>query len=877
MLKHGRTINKRILFLLLAIFTMVATFCALAFSSTTHVSYAQTEDWDVQNGVVISYSGTEKEIAIPTEYLGQPITEIAQSAFKDNLTVEKVTMPDTITKIGQRAFEGCLNLSQITLSSGITKIDDYTFTSCKKLNNINIPSGVKDISTWSFGYCESLETLEFPNGLKSIGPATFYGCKKLNNLVFPDTLTDIGTHSFRACESLSNLTLSKNLKSIPLRAFSGTTSLKELTLYSSIKLIGDESFYGSGIKSINIPSSVQSIGAKAFYDCKFLIDVSLVEGLTSIGESAFFGCSRLQRIQIPNGITTIEKDTFNGCAKLISISIPSTLTSVDNRAFTGCSKLVEVYNLSTTVLNKGEETFGGIAKNAKVIHTQKESPSFVIATSGGFVFYNDGSVRATFIDYNGEQTEIVLPKDINGKAYDIGENAFYAEKNLEKITLPECIKRIEKNAFNSCKSTIKIYFAGSWGKWQNVYIDKGNDFLYTISFLSPDTSSPDYKEEVEEYNGSPFFDKIEAVFKDFMGIIVSNLFVVNFILVLIWGVILIYNGNAEKNKKTFVIIVCVQWILISGLRADSVGADTGNYMNIFDYHSSMSWTRVFSEIKNYFIGATSTDAYSGLEPLFVLFNKLVSVFTTNHVLYKFIVAIIFTVALGKYIYKYSTDPCLSFAIYGSLFYNMFSLTGYRQVLAVALILYGYKFIRERKLIPFLVLVLISSLFHKTSLMFILLYVLANKKLKPMYLLFIAMMFAVMLIFNNRIFNIVKNIFGYDEYAGNYGFKQLTFTILYSALTIVAFWKYKDVVKEDPSALQLYNGLLLSWIMFPFVLESPSALRLVYNFGFVILPLVPKILKTFNEGNERQIVYLAIYALFGVQILLSGFAYSFFWM
>ena len=265
-----------------------------------------------------------------------------------------------------------------------------------------------------------------------------------------------------------------------------------------------------------------------------------------------------------------------------------------------------------------------------------------------------------------------------------------------------------------------------------------------------------------------------------------------------------------------------------------------------------------------------------MEPLFVLFNKLISVFTTNHVVYKFLVAIIFMWALGLYVYRYSEDPCLSFVLYGALFFNMFSLTGYRQVLSVAIVLFGFRFIKERKLLPFIGVLLIASFFHRTSLIFLLLYVLANKKMTPLYLIGLLAVLAGMIVFRQQVFTVVKVFMGYEEYVGNYGFKQQTFALLLGALTIVAVWRYPYIIKKHPSALQYYNGLILAWLMFPLAMESPSCMRLVYDFGFVLLLLVPLIVKSFETNNERLIVYGAIYALFAVHVITSGFTYAFFW-
>ncbi len=873
--------KKRIICVIAVVFVLLASFGACLLSLDKPVSvFAEEPVWTIENGAIVSYSGDEKEITIPSEISGEPVTQIANSAFYENTTIEKVIIPDSITSIGKNAFQKCSKLKTVVLGDGITKIDDYTFEHCVNLAQINIPNGVKQIGTWAFGFCLGLEKIEFPNGIEDIGSASFYGCNTLNNVVMPDSVTTIGTHSFRGCANLENVTFSKNLKSIPYRAFD-RCPIKEVVLPPAVKTIALEAFYESGVEKVTISNETEKIEDRAFYGSKKLKEINLPTSLSYLGESAFEGCITLQRAVIPNGITIIKTNTFKDCKKLASVVLPHNLVEIQQGAFDGCDRLVEVYNPSSLQIEQGSELNGKISINAKVVHSSFLEPSRVVIDKSGFIFYDDGGDRAIFLGYSGESYALELPDKVGEKPYDIEKNAFKGETNLNKIVIPTCVKVIGENAFSECSKSLRVVYAGNWSSWQEVRVELGNDCLDTILFLGSDknTTNQGGNYDTDESERLSFLDKMYNVWNEFISIIVSNIFVVNFLLVLFWGAVLIYNGKSEKNKKIFVIIVCVQWILISGLRADSVGADTENYMNFFDHHAKLSWRNVFAEIKSYFTTKqTSSDPYLGIEPLFVLFNKLVSVVTTNHVIYKFIVAIIFTTALGRYVYKYSEDPCLSFAIYGCLFYNMFSLTGYRQVLAVTIcVLWGYRYIRERKLIPFLILLIVGTLIHKSLLVFGVFYFLANKKITPKYLFICVVAIVTLLLFSSRIFSTLKNIFGYEEYAGGYGFSQWTFFIFFLALTVVSVIKYRDVLALDKNALHYYNGLILAWIVFPLLIEDPSVLRLLYTFAFVLLPLVPLVLKTFNcSGKDKSIIYLCIYLVFFVQTLTSGVPYAVFW-
>jgi hypothetical protein len=76
------------------------------------------------------------------------------------------------------------------------------------------------------------------------------------------------------------------------------------------------------IESVEIPSSVTTIGEGAFSRCSGLTSVTIPDSVTTIGEMAFYGCSGLTSVTIPDSVTTIGKYAFDGCSGLTSVTIP---------------------------------------------------------------------------------------------------------------------------------------------------------------------------------------------------------------------------------------------------------------------------------------------------------------------------------------------------------------------------------------------------------------------------------------------------------------------------------------------------------------------------------------------------------------------------
>lgn len=109
--------------------------------------------------------------------------------------------------------------------------------------------------------------------------------------------------------------------------------------------------YANSIKSINIGSSITSIGESAFSGCSYVTSVNISNSVTSISSYAFTNCVSLTSITIPNSVKYIGDAAFKGCTFLTSITFPSVET-IGDAAFSGCIRLTYVeFSSSLTFIN----------------------------------------------------------------------------------------------------------------------------------------------------------------------------------------------------------------------------------------------------------------------------------------------------------------------------------------------------------------------------------------------------------------------------------------------------------------------------------------------------------------------------------------------
>lgn len=95
---------------------------------------------------------TDKEIIIPKQYLGLPVTEVAFYACQNNTSITGVIIPNTVTYIGSVAFNNCTSLEYVFipsstgmsygLCSNCSKVTLYCEPESKPSSWANFPSDV---------------------------------------------------------------------------------------------------------------------------------------------------------------------------------------------------------------------------------------------------------------------------------------------------------------------------------------------------------------------------------------------------------------------------------------------------------------------------------------------------------------------------------------------------------------------------------------------------------------------------------------------------------------------------------------------------------------------------------------------------------------
>jgi uncharacterized repeat protein (TIGR02543 family) len=395
-------------------------------------------------------------------------TEIVTMSFAGHYSVTTINLPDTITQIFNAAFYNCTNLTSLNLNlPNLQWIDAGALAGLEKLETLGIPFvGTSQSSMFSsiFG--------EIFNG----DPTKFYTAYDLDMNVsnyLPNSLREvtiganrdyIGYEVFFECYSIQKIVLSWGLHVINAHSFYNLSNLNSINIPSSVTTIGDGAFgLCTSLPQIYIPSSVTSIGELAFEYCTSLTSITLSEGLVILGASVFAQCFSLTSLVIPNSVQYIGDFLLDRTRSLQSLSVPFTGNERDpdstsderlskifgTTADTGLYELTPFYIYVpyslTTLMVTDDDNIGSLGVQDFISLTN-------VVLSDGIEILNQLSFAGCI-----NLVSIVLPYTLGH----IGTNAFQNCTSLRNIVLPPNLLVINDDAFAGCSSLETIAIPNS--------------------------------------------------------------------------------------------------------------------------------------------------------------------------------------------------------------------------------------------------------------------------------------------------------------------------------------------------------------------------------------------------------------------------------
>jgi len=443
---------------------------------------------------------------------------IGSFAFTNCKNLLTINIPSSVISIDQSAFQFCTSLSNVNISSSVISIGQNAFWACNNLKSIFIPNSVLNIGSGAFRFCYNLSSVTLPQNITILNKDMFLDCNNLKTITIPASVSRIDMPFFDdsilvdiknkyyvinngclyskkqdtlfhiPCSKYGDFQLTSGVKYISKDVFSRRINITSIEIPSTILSLPSNLTCSINVDKNNpqyssidgvlfnktqdtllrypinlkgnyiIPSSVKTIGNKAFENCKFLLSVTFPSSVSTIEESAFSKCKSLQLIKIPSSIYRIKHLAFWGCKNISSIYAYSEFPlKIDNSVFREVDKskcVLYIPNKTKNVYTEAKEwkDFKNIIDTLTLNHNERNYKTGIdtlplIHHNQNLKYIPDNILREIFkkkgfltndsldlkkisdIDY----LEIMLTSSSDQKAINLESLQYFTSLNILKI------------------------------------------------------------------------------------------------------------------------------------------------------------------------------------------------------------------------------------------------------------------------------------------------------------------------------------------------------------------------------------------------------------------------------------------------------------
>lgn len=307
------------------------------------------------------------------------------------------------------------------------------------------------------------------------------------------------------------------------------------------------------------------------------------------------------------------------------------------------------------------------------------------------------------------------------------------------------------------------------------------------------------------------------------------------------------NIDGEEKKRSYCIICGIILIFVVGMRNKSVGADMEHYYDIMKSAiDSPSWINYYDK--------------DGQEIGFQFFVFLLSRIFKNPQWLSFIATAISVTSMMVFCYRYSDNIRLSIAMYICLGLMGFHMTAIRQSIAMSICLFAYVFAERKQLLPFVALIILATLMHKTAIVFSLVYLISYLELKPIPLFLVVIGIVLAVYYSPYLIGLANNIWN-KEYSNKVLSGGYVAVSIYVLIFIFCIIVTKHPFEKNIDSMMFYILIIGFVIYIERYIGVLIAERISFYFSFSQLILLPNALKNGKIREKDKIaVEMVIYAL-----------------
>ncbi|KAK8883602.1 hypothetical protein M9Y10_042696 [Tritrichomonas musculus] len=358
------------------------------------------------------------------------ITNIKEGSFKDNINIKSIEISDQseIKTISKNAFSRS-TIRNLVIPSQVDTLEDGWCHNTFKLILVSISPSNKN-----FKYLDDEHQIIIGKSdtKGDIFDTIVFANRGIQRATIPKFIKYIRPYAFQNCNQLKTLEIQKDseLVSIFEKAFS-TTSIDSFFISHNVENLKDG--WCKNINNLNSVTISPSNKNFRYLDDEHQIIIGKSDTNGDIFDTIVFANRSIQRATIPKFIKYIKPYAFEYCKKLnaIEFSEDSEIVSIGKNAF-------RLTCIESICIPSSLEEWSAYDSNLKKITVSPSNKNF---------------------GYLDDKHQIIVEKsDIESDVFD---TIVFANRDIEKATIPKFIKYIKPYAFFKCKKLNQVDFSAN--------------------------------------------------------------------------------------------------------------------------------------------------------------------------------------------------------------------------------------------------------------------------------------------------------------------------------------------------------------------------------------------------------------------------------
>ena len=302
---------------------------------------------------------------------------------------------------------------------------------------------------------------------------------------------------------------------------------------------------------------------------------------------------------------------------------------------------------------------------------------------------------------------------------------------------------------------------------------------------------------------------------------------------------------SRKSDLIFTAAVSVVMFFMSIFRDIAVGIDYDMYLDYFQRVCRGGLPYIFSSANPY-----------RLEIGYSLLEYVISLFGDTQLVFAIGIALVCLILNAVFIYKYSPSVWLSMFIFISFGFFSYTLCTIRHQIAIAIFMFALPRLQKKQFVPYLLIVLLTATFHKSMVIWIPVYFLAQLAMDWKAYAFYGSCLAFYFLFSKQLLSIVTQYIytGYQYGKDNAYFlegRDIPTAVIPVLFFVVVVLMQKPLLDRDPRNLPLMNLSMYCAALFLMTLKH----FIFQRFALVLLPvsmlLLPEITRCVGISPDQQ--------------------------